>query len=342
MGRRGDGNRQPALHRHAAREAQQLDRDLALVVVHGDDGLVVAGLGLEKDRVGRKRAMERRVAGPVARLQRAHCRRDDVDLLAPAGAAIAVVRVEARNRHLGLGHAAGAQRVVEQLRGLGNALLAQIAGHILERHMRGDARSPEIAQRVEFAEVALHAQILGEVVQFVLMAQSAQLHRLLVQGRKADRVDIAGLRRIHALVQHLQHRTPARRADLADLHVGGGNAVDGNKRRQLHVGAFAGVGQAGQRRGGHLHACPALALLPEPGVANQHQIGLLHGFGLGQQPGNQFGANAGRVAQGQGHDGKGCGRHGSVQFDVVLADDLAKALVFGEVEGAEIGLAHGA
>ncbi len=42
----------PALHRDAALEPQQLDRDLALVVIHGDDGVQQAVAGLQEDGVG--------------------------------------------------------------------------------------------------------------------------------------------------------------------------------------------------------------------------------------------------------------------------------------------------
>ena len=107
---RGDGNGQPALHRHAAREAQQLDRDLALVVIHGDDGLELAGLGLQEDGVGRKRPLHRQ----AFLVQFAHRRRDDVDFLATAGAAIAAMRVEGGHGHARLGHAAGLQGAVDQ------------------------------------------------------------------------------------------------------------------------------------------------------------------------------------------------------------------------------------
>ena len=57
--RRGDRHRQAALHRDALAEAHQLDRDLALVVVHRDDGLVLAVARLQEDRVGRERADDR-------------------------------------------------------------------------------------------------------------------------------------------------------------------------------------------------------------------------------------------------------------------------------------------
>ncbi|KAG1605940.1 hypothetical protein G6F46_013354 [Rhizopus delemar] len=83
--RRGDGDRQAALHRHPAREAQQLDRDLTLVVVHGDDRLELAGLRSQEDGVGGERSLH----GQPLLVQLAHGGRDNVDLFAAARAAVA-------------------------------------------------------------------------------------------------------------------------------------------------------------------------------------------------------------------------------------------------------------
>ena len=174
--------------------------------------------------------------------------------------------------------------------------------------MGRNARGPQIAQRVEFAEIAAHTQVLGKVVQLVLMAQAAQLHGLLVERRKADGVDLAGLGRVHAPVQHLQHRAPACGFGTTRVHGIGGHRVQGQEGGQGGVGAATCMGHAGDGCGGHLQARDALALLPQPGVAGQHDVGLLHGLGPRQQACDQFGAYAGGIAQGQGDDGKfGCG-----------------------------------
>ncbi len=100
---RGDGDGQAALHRHALGEAHELDRDLALVVVHGDDGIELSVTRLQEDGVGRERSGDVQAFG----LECTHRRFDDLDLLASAGAAVPAVRGEGRPRHPGPGRTRG-------------------------------------------------------------------------------------------------------------------------------------------------------------------------------------------------------------------------------------------
>ena len=51
MGRCRYGDGQAAGDDHTALKAHQLDRDLSLVVIHGDHGVDLAAFGFEKDRV---------------------------------------------------------------------------------------------------------------------------------------------------------------------------------------------------------------------------------------------------------------------------------------------------
>src|SRR5689334_210326 len=69
---------QTARHGHAPVEALQLGRDLALVVIHDEDAVVLAGERLEKNGVGR----ERTTTADAARSRRSDGWCDDVDLLA--------------------------------------------------------------------------------------------------------------------------------------------------------------------------------------------------------------------------------------------------------------------
>lgn len=88
MRRRRNDDRQPALHRHAAVESQQLHGDLALVVVHGDDAVEV--LALQEDGVARERPR-----GVDAQLPGVGYRgRNVVDLLPAEVAVLAGVWVE--------------------------------------------------------------------------------------------------------------------------------------------------------------------------------------------------------------------------------------------------------
>lgn len=84
---RGDHHRQPALHGDAAVEAEQLHGDLALVVVHGDDAVVV--VPLEEDGV----AGEGALGGDALGLGGLYGGFYVVDLVAPEVAALAVVRI---------------------------------------------------------------------------------------------------------------------------------------------------------------------------------------------------------------------------------------------------------
>ena len=59
MRRRADRERQAAEQRHAAIEAHQLHRDLALVVVHRQHRVECAALGAQEHGVGRKRPLDR-------------------------------------------------------------------------------------------------------------------------------------------------------------------------------------------------------------------------------------------------------------------------------------------
>lgn len=85
--RRRDHHGQPALDGDAAVEAQQLHRYLALVVVHGDDAVVV--LPLQEDGVAGEGALD---SDPLF-LGCFHRGPDVVDLVAPEVAAFAVVGV---------------------------------------------------------------------------------------------------------------------------------------------------------------------------------------------------------------------------------------------------------
>lgn len=85
--RRRDHNRQPALHGDAAVEAEQLHRYLPLVVIHGDDAVVV--LPLQEDGVAGEGALD----GDPLFLGGFHRGPYVVDLVAPEVAALAVVGV---------------------------------------------------------------------------------------------------------------------------------------------------------------------------------------------------------------------------------------------------------
>ncbi len=134
-------------------------------------------------------------------------------------------------------------------------------------------------------------------MQLVLMAQAPELHGLLVERREANRVDVAGERRVHALVQYLQHRPAARRSGPAALHVGGCDALDREESWPRRVGPVPDVGKRSHIVHCHLGAGGALSIGPQPAIADQHNIGHGRRCRLGQQLGDQFGADAGGIAE---------------------------------------------
>ena len=94
MGRRAHGEIVAADQRHAEVEAHQLHRDLALVVIHRLDDVVVAALGAQEDGVGGKRA----ITGDAFRARSGNGRGDLGVVLVAEVAAVAGVGVEGGNR----------------------------------------------------------------------------------------------------------------------------------------------------------------------------------------------------------------------------------------------------
>src|SRR5712691_6145850 len=86
-GRREDGL-QAGRHRHPLVEAEQLGRDLALVVIHHHDAVVFTLQGLQEDRVGG----DRPGAADAGGSHLLHRRTDDADLLVAEQSAFAAMR----------------------------------------------------------------------------------------------------------------------------------------------------------------------------------------------------------------------------------------------------------
>ena len=84
----------PLAGRRIDLEAEQLDRDVALVVVHGDHGVVLPGAQLDEDRVAGHRPDH---VEPVARPLSAMVGVGDVDVLPAEQAALAGMRIERRD-----------------------------------------------------------------------------------------------------------------------------------------------------------------------------------------------------------------------------------------------------
>src|SRR5258708_15492050 len=89
-----DGNRKTSEQRHAAVESEKLRGDLALVVVHGDDRVVIAAAGGDENSVGRERSSgcDSLRAGPF------NAGTNFTDLLGSEQSSFSRVRIETRDR----------------------------------------------------------------------------------------------------------------------------------------------------------------------------------------------------------------------------------------------------
>ncbi|MNT57638.1 hypothetical protein D3C72_1950220 [compost metagenome] len=150
------------------------------------------------------------------------------------------------------------------------------------------------------------------MVQLVAVLQAAQLHRVFIQRRETDGVDMPVQRRVHAGVQHPQHGRAAGRLRLTDTYLPGADGVHLEPGRRVVVRPVAHRVEAVHGPRPDLHARDPLALAPQPGVAHQHDVRLPRRFRHGQQAGDQFGADAGRIAQRQGDNGFLLRSHGKL------------------------------
>ena len=125
--RRADRERQAGQDRDAHVEAEQLDRDLSLVVIHADRAVVVTVADLEVERVGG----ERPLAGDLQALRLPDRRGDDLDLLAADVAALAGVGIERRDRDPRSAEAGGPQGLVGQPDRRQDFLLREMLGDFL-------------------------------------------------------------------------------------------------------------------------------------------------------------------------------------------------------------------
>ena len=112
-------------------EAEQLHRDVALVVVHRDHGVELPCAQLDEHRVARHRAAD---VQPVGTALLDH-RRGDLDVLPPEQAALAGVRIERRHRDARRGDAQIAHRRMGQVDGAAQPLRRQQLRHVGQRDM---------------------------------------------------------------------------------------------------------------------------------------------------------------------------------------------------------------
>ncbi len=140
---RGAHERQPERDVDALIEAERLQRDQRLVVIHGDDGVIAAPRRGVKQRVGRVRPRHRQTFGT----QVGDGRRDRLDLLAAHGAFLAGVRVEPSDGDARGGNAEVAlQRRVGDARRLEDQRARDRLRHVGERAVHGERHDAQLVR----------------------------------------------------------------------------------------------------------------------------------------------------------------------------------------------------
>ena len=207
-------------------EAEQLDRDVPLVVVHGDHGVVLAGAQLDEDGVAGHRADHVEAVGD----RFGDRRRGDVDVLPAEQPAFARMRVERRDgdRRRGM---PSRQRLVGEVDDAAQPLRRQPLRHVLQRDMGGDVADAHVAVREHHHRPA-HAGEIGQHLGMAGIVVAGLVERLLVERRGDDGADPAGLGEAHALL---------------DGQVGEASAIGGEHARMDRLAFRPGL-QAAESR----------------------------------------------------------------------------------------------
>ena len=187
-------------------EADGLDRDQRLVVIHADDGIeAVAGVGL-KGGVGgeRPRDIEARC------LERLDGGTDDRHLLLADLAAFAGMRVKAGDGEPRPGDAeALRQRRGQHPRLALDRRLRQPPRHFLQRDVDGHRHAAQRTDRQHHHRLGMLARLhrqSGEIVGMALMAETGGVERLLLDRIGDDAGDLAGKSQLHRPIDRADHR----------------------------------------------------------------------------------------------------------------------------------------
>ncbi|MCY1353108.1 hypothetical protein D9M68_500390 [compost metagenome] len=124
------------------------------------------------------------------------------------------------------------------------------------------------------------------------MVHAGGVQRTLVERAEQDRIGLARLRQLQRHGQRAQAVAAAFRAGGAAYINGLAFQLPGAQARPaLRKDRRVGLGER-QLDARHLHAAAPFAA-----VGDQQDVGLFAGGRVGQQAGNQFGADAGGIAQ---------------------------------------------
>ncbi len=316
MGGGRDGEGQAAEDRDAHVESQQLDGDLALVVVHADGAVVLLVAHADVEGIGGERAVGLNTEG--TRLLDG--RRNDLDFFAPDLAAVAGVGIDRRDcdsRRLKAGLFEGA--VCERNR-LDDALDAQQIGHRAQRHVGRDPRIPHAVDDVELARTASAAEALFRPLQLILGIEPCPVHRLLIKGHETHAIDPALIGQIQRPTEALEHRAARGHANPA-----GGCLARIEARHVAEVGqAVVEIHRLDARDRPHRRALSRdrAACAKHPLVGEDQNICARAHLLVVEQLGQQLRSDPGRVSL---HEGDGC-FHGFRFNAKVTGDSTARVI----------------
>ena len=226
-------------------------------------------------------------------------RGDDVDLLAPEGAAFSGVRVERRDRDVWIGLARLLERVGDQRNRGVDAVAGDEVADGAQRHMRRHARRPQVAQNVDLAAWTVEREALDCEIEFVAGVMTGEAHRLFVERRVNDAVDCATLARIEQEGERVENLATGIRGDAADrCHLGIERTMQEDPRL-VRGGGIGEAGDGGERAAGADRCAAALEDCP---VAHDDDPHVRRHLSFGHPAGNNLRADAGAIAEEQRQD----------------------------------------
>ena len=196
--------RQAARHGHAAVEALELGRDLALVVVHREHAVELVAEGLEEHGVGREgplHAMPRAAACATAGAMMSISSRPKRPFSPPWG-------LSAATAMRGLAIPGAAHGAVGERERLVDALGRDLVERGSQRHVRGHARHPLVVEHVHLAEKPLVLREVREHLVLVVEFPAAGVQRRLVERREHDAVEAPGERQLDHVGERLAGDLP--------------------------------------------------------------------------------------------------------------------------------------
>ena len=219
MGRSHQRAGQAALNADALLKAQQLQGDLALIVIHGHNAVELAQV---------KGAVEQSIRRDGAHTGNAllgHFRNgggDDVNLFPAAGAVFAGVGVQSRHGNAGLLIPGSAHGVPQQADGVLYLVLGQVLADLRQRDMAGGAGGKHILHVVDLAAGAVIVQHLAHIGHLAgVIIALIGLDGRFVEGSKQHGAHDALLPQTDTQVHLVGRGLAGNGADLAHLKIGG-------------------------------------------------------------------------------------------------------------------------